>query len=69
MFADFVDSEGFADDVDRTKLVEDFSQACSVEIVDFEVPVFWLAMHQRVAHTAADEQRASARFVNSAGES
>ena len=67
MIAEFVDGEGFADDVDWTKLVEDLAQPRGIEVVDFEVPVLRLRTHQGIAHTTTDEQRTAASFANGFG--
>jgi len=65
MRTELVNSEGFADDVYWSKLVEDLSQARGVQIVDFEIPVLRFHSHQRIANTATDEQRTTTRVVYS----
>ena len=67
MLAELVDSEGFPNDVDWSKLVQDLAQARRVEIVDLEVPVFRLRAHQLIANAAADKQRTPTCFVNGLG--
>ena len=67
MLTELVNSECFADGVDWSELVQNLSQACGVQIVDFEVPVFRLRAHEGVANTATDKQSTAARVVYGAG--
>src|ERR1051325_3621457 len=67
MRAEFVDREGFADDVDRPDLIEDFTKTRRFDSIDFQVPILGLLTHQFVAHTAANQQRTAAFGPNGLG--
>src|SRR4029079_17345231 len=54
--AEFVNREGFADHIHLAKAIEQRSQIGRLDAVDFQVPILRLALHQQVAHAAADEQ-------------
>jgi hypothetical protein len=64
MRSELVNGERFTNDVHRSKSVENLAETSRLNSVNFQIPILRLLAHQLVAHTAANQQRASALLTN-----
>src|SRR5205085_3103848 len=55
---EFVNGERFADNVNRSNLIEQLTQTSRIDPIYFQIPILRLPAHQFIAHTTSDEQRA-----------
>src|SRR5882724_10234355 len=68
MRADFVNGEGFTDNVDLSESIKYFSQTRRIDSINFNVPILWPAAHQLVAYAPAHEQGATSGIANCCGQ-
>src|SRR5947209_7984171 len=57
--AELVNRESFAHHVNRSKSIENIAKTRRLDPINFQVPILRLPAHQLIAHTTADQQRAT----------
>src|SRR5205823_10457026 len=62
--AELVNGERFAHHVNRSKSIENLAQPRRLNPINFQVPILRLPAHQLIAHTTADQQRATASIAD-----
>src|SRR5437763_12571144 len=60
MRPELVNGERFANHVNLSEWIENFAETRGFNSINFQVPILRLPAHQLIAHTAADQQRATA---------